>query len=150
VIDMQASDIQGAILPVITDMNFELVGVRSSGQGRHAALRIYVDTPGGINVDDLTKGNRQVRDDLRVAGYDVDGTTREDSSPGVNRPLFTLEHFQRFLESRVKIQMHIPINGQRSFTGLLKSVEGEAIVLEINDETVELPYGDIAKANLHP
>lgn len=146
---MQASDIQAEILPVITDMNFELVGVQATGQGRHAALRIYVDKPGGINVDELTQVSRQVRDVLRVAGYNVDATTLEVSSPGVNRPLFTLDHFKRFLENRVKIQMHIPVNGQRSFTGLLKAVEGETIVLDIDGQTVELSYGDIAKANLH-
>jgi ribosome maturation factor RimP len=148
--NMQLHDIQAHISPVITDMGFELVGLEASGHGRHAVLRLFVDKVGGINVDDLTKVTRQVRDVLRVAGYDVDGTSFEVSSPGVNRPLYTLEHYKRFVGCRLKIQMHLPVNGQKSFTGTLTKVSGDTVSIEVDGQEVVLPFGDIAKAKLSP
>lgn len=147
---MQARDVQDKISPVIADMGFELVGVEASGQGRHATLRLFVDKPGGINIDELTQVTRQVRDVLRVAGYDVDGISFEVSSPGVNRPLYTLKHFEQFKGSRVKIQMHVPVNGQKSFTGTLTEVSGDTVTVVIDGNAVVLPFGDIAKAKLSP
>jgi ribosome maturation factor RimP len=147
---MQARDVQDKITPVIADMGFEVVGVETSGQGRHAVLRLFVDKVGGINIDELTQVSRQVRDTLQVAGFDVDGTSFEVSSPGINRPLYTLKHFEQFKGSRVKVQMHIPVNGRKSFTGTLTEVSGDTITVDVDGQSVVLPFGDIAKAKLSP
>jgi ribosome maturation factor RimP len=147
---MQVRDIQSKIAPVIADMGFELVGLESAGQGRHAALRLYVDKPGGINIDELTKVTRQVRDVLMVSGFDVDGTSFEVSSPGLNRPLYTLKHFEQFKGSRIKVQMHIPVEGRKSFTGILNEVSGDTVTVEVDGQSIVLPFGDIAKAKLSP
>jgi ribosome maturation factor RimP len=147
---VQVLDIQEKISPVISDMGFEVIGLEATGHGRHAALRLYIDKPGGINVDDLTKVTRQVRDMLRVAGYDIDGTTLEVSSPGFDRPLITLKHFEQFVGSRVKVQMHLPVNGQRSFTGTLTKVSGDTVFVNVDGVEAVLPFGDIAKAKLSP
>ena len=147
---MQAVQIQEKIDPVITDMGYELVGVEASGTGRHTTLRLFVDKPGGINIDDLTSVTRQVKDVLRVSGYDIDNATLEVSSPGINRPLYTLKHFEQFIGSRIKVQMHIPQSGRKSFKGTLTAVSGDQITLECDEQAYVLPFGDIAKAKLSP
>lgn len=80
---MQADELKELLSPVIADMGFELVGVEKSDRGRHAFIRLYVDKPGGINIDELASVSRQSRDVMRVAGVDVEATTLEVSSPGV-------------------------------------------------------------------
>lgn len=145
---MQATEIEKILAPTLQDMGFEWVGLEQSGQGRHLTMRVYIDKPGGINIDEIGKAHRQILAQLKVAGVDTDATTLEVSSPGTNRPLFTLEHFQRFAGQRVKVSLHIPQNGQRHFTGVIQSVEGDNVILDVDSETVSLSYGDIAKAKL--
>lgn len=147
---MQATDIQNVIEPYISDKGFELVGVERSGTGRYARLSVFIDKIGGITIDEISSVTPHLISELRVAGYDVDNMLLEVSSPGLARPLFTLAHYERFIGREVKIQLHAPMNGQRLWVGVIQAVNGETIVLALDKETVNLSFGDIAKAKLVP
>lgn len=147
---MQATDIQNIIEPCVNDRGFELVGVERSGTGRYARLAVFLDKEGGITLDDISSVTPQLMSELRVAGFDVDNMNVEVSSPGLARPLFTLAHYERFIGKEVKIQLHVPMNGQRQWVGVIQAVNGETIVLAVDKETVNFTLGDIARAKLIP
>jgi len=139
------------IRPAIEALGFELVGVEQVSQGRHSMLRIYIDHDEGITVDHCAEVSRQVG-----AIFDVEDPihgeyTLEVSSPGVDRPLFTLEQFAKFIGQRVDVKLHLPIEGRRHFKGELLSVEGDELTIELGDEeSLTCTMDDIDKAKLIP
>jgi ribosome maturation factor RimP len=74
----------------------------------------------------------------------------EVSSPGLDRPLFRLEQFEKFVGHQCSIRMKSPIEGQRKFTGVIRSVENDSVILDLSDKTATLPFGLMDKANLVP
>ena len=135
------------IEPAVQALGYELVGVEYLPQGRHSLLRIYIDSPQGIGVEDCAKVSHQVSgvldvDDPIKGHYDL-----EVSSPGLERPLFNPEHFVKHAGSKVKIRLQTPLNGQRNFAGLLQGMRGTDVVMVSEGVEVLLPYSAIAKAN---
>ena len=138
------------IEPAVTGLGYELVGVEHLPQGRHSLLRIYIDSEDGVTVDDCGRVSHQVSGVLDVEDPIRGPYTLEVSSPGLDRPLFTAEHFQRFAGNRVKIQLRAPQQGRRKFSGMLHGMRDEAVVIEQDGEELALPIGAIEKANLVP
>ncbi len=136
--------------PVVESLGFELVDVEFSGTGGHALLRLYIDSHGGVTVDDCATVSHQVSAVLDVEDP-VPGQYRlEVSSPGLDRPLVKRKDFQRFTGETIKVKMSRPNLGRRNFTGTLTRMEGESIVLESGAESFSLPLDDIEKARLVP
>lgn len=136
--------------PVATALGCELWGVEYMAQGRRALLRVYIEKEGGIGVDDCEKVSRQVSSVLDVEDPIQSEYTLEVSSPGMDRPLFKLEQFESNVGETVAVRLRLPFEGRRKFTGLLKGIENDEIVLEVDNEEYVLPYELVDKANIVP
>lgn len=138
------------LAPGVEGLGYELVGVEHLPMGKHSVLRIYIDSPNGITVKDCSDVSHQVSGVLEVEEPIKGQFTLEVSSPGIDRPLFNLEQFKKFVGSDVKLKLYHAIEGQRKITGLIESVEGEEIkVTDIDSSTTfELQMDDIDKANI--
>ncbi|MCP3869947.1 MAG: ribosome maturation factor RimP [Gammaproteobacteria bacterium] len=135
----------------VTGMGYELVGVEFSSRGSAGALlRIYIDHPEGITVDDCAEVSHQVSGVLDVEDPIPGEYQLEVSSPGLDRPLFDREHYERFSGSPVRIKLQVKLEGRRRFEGLLKGVDGDEVLLEMEGELFRLPLSQIEKARLMP
>ena len=144
------SDLCQLIEPIVSGMGYEFVGLEYHPQGKHSILRVYIDKPTGITVDDCGDVSRQVSAMLDVEDPIHGEYSLEISSPGLDRPLFTLAHFEQFIGHNCSVRLKTPLDGQRKFTGVINSVKDDFIGLEINEEIKILPYKMIDKANLIP
>lgn len=136
--------------PHVERQGFELVSVEYKGGAGGGLLRLFIDRPdGGIGLDELGELSRVLGDLLDV--YDpVEGRyTLEVSSPGINRPLTKLVHFERHLDQRVKIRTHRAREGRKSFVGRLVGVSAEGIELEDESSASRqsIAYDEIKEAN---
>jgi ribosome maturation factor RimP len=135
--------------PVIESMGYELVGVEFQGGGGHGTLRVYIDRDEGVSLDDCAAISHQVSGILDVEEPIDQAYDLEISSPGIDRPLFKLADFERFAGQVAKIKLLAGIDGRRNFKGLLSGItDAQQVRLEVDGETFELPYADIARANL--
>lgn len=138
------------IEPVLTAMGYELVGVEYVVQGGRPTLRVYIDAPAGITLDDCQRVSNQVSALLDVEDPVDTAYNLEVSSPGLDRPLFEAKHFVQFIGRLAKIRMKSLVEGRRKFTGVILGVQdGDVIILE-NDQKVVLPLANIEKAHLVP
>jgi len=129
-------------------LGYEFVGLEYKPSSHQSMLRIYIDHENGITVDDCAKVSRQISAVMDVEDPIKNEYTLEVSSPGLDRPLFTAEHYKQFEGGKVKCKLRMPFNGRRNFTGILLEANENNIVLEIDNESVELFIDDIEKANL--
>ena len=134
----------------VQGLGYELVGIEYHPQGRRSLLRVYIDTPAGVNVDDCERASRQISSALDVDDPIPGQYMLEVSSPGLDRPLFTAEHFQRFSGNRVKLRVSPPLDGRRNFSGVLVGMRDDAVVVVQDDEEVEVPLQHIEQARLVP
>lgn len=142
------SEIENLILPAVIALNCELVGCERSASGGQNILRVYVDAENGISLEQVTQVSRQISAVLDVEDPFSSHYSLEVSSPGIDRPLFKLEHYQRFVGQRIKLRLRQPLNRQRNFAGVLLSVSGETITLDTTHGSVEFGFSMIEKANL--
>jgi len=103
-----------------------------------------------VNVDDCERASRQISGVLDVDDPIPGQYMLEVSSPGLDRPLFTAEHFQRFSGSRVKLRVSPPLDGRRNFSGVLVGMRDDAVVVVQDDEEVAVPLQYIEQARLVP
>jgi ribosome maturation factor RimP len=136
------------IEPVVSGLGYELVGIEFDGRQR--VLRVYIDNPAGITLDDCSRVSYQVSGVLDVEDPIPGRYQLEISSPGMDRPLFAPEHFERFKGEMVRLQLARPIEGRRRFKARLLGLEGETVVLKDGEETFRIPYESIEKARLSP
>lgn len=135
---------------VVEPMGYELVGVEYRRGADSGLLRIYIDREGGIQLDDCVTVSRQVSAMLDVEDPLKEAYQLEVSSPGIDRPLFVKEHFERFVGSKVRIKLRMKLNGRKRFEGVLQGVQDENVVLEMDDEMEYLPLDQIDSARLVP
>ncbi|MFI0395715.1 ribosome maturation factor RimP [Paracoccus jiaweipingae] len=140
------------ILPVIEDMGYELVRVRLQG-GRTSLLQIMADRPeGGINVDDCAEISTMVSATLDVEDPIEEAYTLEVSSPGIDRPLTRLKDFATFEGYEARLETTQPIDGRKRFKGVLAGVEGDEVLLNIQEggetQTIGLHFDWLADAKL--
>ena len=135
------------IEPVIAGMGYELVDVQASNGGRF--LRLFIDKPAGINVDDCASVSRQLTRVLEVEGIDFDRL--EVSSPGLDRPLRKAADFTRFAGQKAELRMRrADAGGRRKFSGVLRGAEAGQVRIEVDGQTVALALDDIERAKLVP
>ena len=129
------------ITPVIEDMGYELVRVRLMG-GKTHTLQIMADKPeGGIEVDDCAEISTAVSAILDVEDPIIDAYTLEVSSPGIDRPLTRLKDFETFEGYEAKVETTEMIDGRRRFKGVLQGVEGDEVLVEIEDQGEPVTIG---------
>lgn len=138
------------VAPVAEALGYELWGLELHSPGKSAVVRIYIDSDAGVNVDDCAKVSRQVSSVFDVEDPIAGEYTLEVSSPGMDRPLFTLEQFRQFIGERVKIRLRSMFEGRRKLSGILAGVEGDEVVVAVDDEEYLIPFELIDKANVVP
>ena len=137
--------------PAVTALGCELVGIEYHPSGKHSLLRVYIDKPDGITVDDCSAVSYQVSGLLDVEDPIPGHYTLEVSSPGLDRPLFQARDFERFAGQQVKVRMRFPVEGQRNFRGLLQGLHEQQVVIEEQDgKRVSLPLDQVEQARLVP
>lgn len=144
------SELEALIAPVAESLGCELWGLEYLTQGQTILLRIYIDKEAGIALEDCEKVSRQVSAVMDVEDPISKEYTLEVSSPGMDRPLYKLAHFAAYAGSHVKLRLRVAFEGRRKFSGLLKGVEDDEIVLEVDNEEYLLPHELIDKANVVP
>ena len=139
--------LEGIVESTLGGMGFELVDTQVSGGGRF--LRIFIDRPDGITVENCAEVSRHLSRVLAVEGIDYDRL--EVSSPGLDRPLRKAVDFARFAGSKVDVRMRTPdASGRRRFTGLLRGAQDGVATLEVEGRDMALELNDIDKARLVP
>ncbi len=132
-------------------LGFELVDVELIGGGHSPTLRVYIDSPKGITVDDCADVSRQLSAIFDVEDPIQGSYTLEVSSPGLDRPLVTLEDFLKRIGETVKLRLHRPLDsGRRNFTGQLVEATSKHVVVEVDNERFELAMDAIERARLVP
>ena len=139
--------LEKVVEPVVTGMGYELVDMQVSGGAR--LLRLFIDKPGGITLDDCEAVSRQLMRVLAVEGIDYDRL--EVSSPGLDRPLRKASDFARFAGQKADLRMRVAdATGRRRFVGVLRGVEGESIKVDVDGQAVSLDLGNLDRAKLVP
>lgn len=136
--------------PVVASDGFELVHVELVGQSRNMVLRLYIDKPGGVTVEDCAQVSHQVGVLLDVEDLIPNRYTLEVSSPGLERGLYKKVDFERFAGCEAKIQTYELVEGRRTFQGELLGISGDTVMMRERSlgQDVQLPYQQIRKANL--
>jgi ribosome maturation factor RimP len=136
--------------PVVESMGFVFWGLEFIAQGRQSMLRVFIDHANGINVDDCAAVSRQLSAVLDVEDPITQEYTLEVSSPGMDRPLFTIEQYQQYANHIIELRLRMPFEGRRKFKGQLIGVEQEDIVLVVDEHEYLLPVELIEKAHVVP
>ena len=135
--------------PVVESMGYELVGVEFQGEGRHGTLRVYIDRDSGVSLDDCAAISHQLSGILDVEEPIKQAYDLEISSPGIDRPLFKIVDFERYSGQVARVKLLSGLLGRKNFKGQLLGVtDSKWVNIEVDGEQFDLPYADIAKANL--
>lgn len=134
--------------PAVEALGLQLWGIEHLVRGHSSLLRIYIDSPEGITIDDCEKVSRQVSGILDVEDPLPGEYTLEVSSPGFDRPLFAFEQFSGFVGEVVSLRLRTPIEGRRKFKGVLEKAENEIIALTVDGVLHEIPWQQVDKANI--
>ena len=140
--------VQELVQPAVETLGYELVGIEYLSQGKHSLLRVYIDSEDGINLDDCERVSHQVSGLLDVEDVIHGHYNLEVSSPGLDRPLFTKEQFQRYIGKEVNIRLSIAQQGRKKFKGILRGIDDTNVFLHVDEEEISLPFNAIEKANL--
>ncbi|MCA1826324.1 MAG: ribosome maturation factor RimP [Myxococcales bacterium] len=136
--------------PLAAREGMELIDVELGGAGGRQVLRLYIDKAGGVSLDDCTNMSRSVSTALDVEDP-VDGAyDLEVSSPGLDRPLRTPEHFEKFKGSKVRVKTFAPVIDRKTFVGTLKEYANGEVVVDVDGREFRIPHAQIAKANVVP
>ena len=143
--------LENLLMPVVEDLGYEFVGIEYSTNPKNRLLRLYIDCPEtGVDVDDCETVSREVSAVLDVEEPIPEHYTLEVSSPGVERPLFSAEHFCRFLGETAAVRMHAPQDGRRKFKGRIVRVDDDQVWLNVDGTDWCLALAGMEKARLAP
>jgi ribosome maturation factor RimP len=139
------------IEPVVSEMGYECVGVEYVASGAQSVLRVFIDSDGGIQVNDCAQVSHQLSGVLDVDEPPIKGKYHlEVSSPGIERPLTKVEDFDRFSGQFVEIELFDLLDGQKKFRGFLEGIWKESVCLIENGKPNKIPLNLIKKAFLTP
>ena len=140
--------LQQLLAPIVESLGYELFGCELHRNHRCALLRIYIDRLGSVSLEDCAKISRQISAVLDVEDPISGRYDLEVSSPGIERPLFTIDHYKRYVGNEVMVRLKVPRQGQRNFRGVIKVVEGEKITLQLNEGSLAIDMGEVDKGRL--
>ncbi len=126
----------------------ELVHIEYHHEQRGLVLRIFIDKPGGVTLDDCTLISRQLSDLLDIHIEDSVPYNLEISSPGLDRPLVKEQDFERFKGESARIKIAQPVNGQSNFKGVLMGISEGSVKIKIDEKSIMIPHKLIVKARL--
>ena len=146
----QNSELIELLEPVVMALGYEMLGIEYFKQKDGSLLRLYIDHESGITLDDCARVNHQVIGVLDVHDPIKERYHLEISSPGLDRPLFTLEQFKRYLGQEVKMKFRQKLDGRRKIKGVIKAVEEKAVIVSGGDIDYLIPADVIDSAHLVP
>jgi len=132
--------------PIVAELGFEFIEIEYIKEGAEWYLRIYIDKPGGINIDDCVRVSERVNIELDKNDFGSDKYIFEVSSPGLERPLKTDKDFEKYKGEIVEVSFHSPIDGKNSIDGILKGKKSN--ILEIESDKGHILEIDIEKVSL--
>jgi len=141
---------QAILGPVFEKTPFELVGVEVQTGGKRSVVRIFIDKPGGITIDDISRLTPNISAVLDAQEIIHREYTLEVSSPGLDRPLFLPQHFLQQVGQKIALKTHAPLNNRQNFRGLLQAADENGVALVVEEETYTFSYSDIDKAKVIP
>jgi len=147
---MTGDELATMLEPTVERLGYELADLEVRLGGKSGLVRVFIDKPDGIGLDDCEKVSLAVSALLDVEDPLPGNYSLEVSSPGLDRKLTKVEHFQRFMGETVKVQLRFPKEGRRRFRGQLKAVDDENIVVEVDGESYSLALSMIDTARLVP
>ncbi|MEW9676677.1 ribosome maturation factor RimP [Lentibacillus sp. L22] len=140
------------IQPILQENNLELVDIEYVKEGKDWFLRVYIDKDGGVDIDECGKVSEQLSGKLDKLDPIKEAYFLEVSSPGVERPLKTIEDFTKHINHNVYVKLYEPIDGEKEYEGILTAFQDDTATIEYKVKTrkkqVEIPYKKIAKARL--
>jgi ribosome maturation factor RimP len=144
------STLKALLQPVVEALGCELWGLQLESGGKRKLLRIYIDREEGIAVEDCERVSRQSGAVLDVEDAISGEYVLEVSSPGMDRPLYELAQYERYIGEDVSLRLRFAYDGRRNFKGRLVGVDGDEIVLVVADTEYLFPVEGIDKANVVP
>ena len=137
-----------ALEPTATENGVEIVTVEVVGSRKAPTIRIFIDTPEGVSFDQLSSAQTWIDSIMDEIDPFPGAYTLEVSSPGIDRPLRTPEHFERFAGERVQVVCKGPVDGRARWTGTLLGFADGAVLLDVEGERVALELSGIRRANV--
>jgi ribosome maturation factor RimP len=146
----RADKLRELLTPSVESLGYEVVDVEHHPAPKGGLLRLYIDAPDGITLDDCERVSRQVSAILDVEDPIGGRYNLEVSSPGLDRVLRTTEHFERFVGSDVSVLLRLPRDGRRKFKGVLSAVDGAQVEVRTDSGNASFSLDEIEKARLVP
>ena len=137
-----------ALEPQAAAHNMEIVTVELVGSRKAPTIRVYLDCEGGVGFDELSSAQEWVNKIMDDLDPFPGAYTLEVSSPGIDRPLRTKEHFARFAGEKAQIVLKEPYQGRAKWVGKLAGIDNDMVLLEADGITEQLPYDHIKKAHI--
>ena len=140
--------------PELQGLGYELVEVEFSPGPGGRTLRFYIDRPGetdaGIDAEDCASVSHALLDSIEADDPLPGDYSIEVSSPGLDRVLRTPQHFARYVDNRVKVELRAPRDGRKRYTGMLRRVDGDSIEMDVDNFSVSIRLAEISRARLAP
>lgn len=141
--------LEALLTPIVEGLGFTLWGIEFRSSQKHAHLKVFIARETGITVDHCSDVSHQISGVLDVEDPINVPYTLEVSSPGLDRPLMKIEHFERYVGSTIKVRLSWAVSDRKNFLGKLMSVNMDEIAMELDDgEAVVLPFNAVKRANL--
>jgi len=140
--------VHAMVNPIFSNEGMELVEVEYRREARGWVLRLYVDKEGGVTLDDCTRVSQEVGRILDVEDFISIPYTLEVSSPGLTRTLKSEKDFIKYRNRLIKVKTLDPIENRRQFKGKLLGINENRIEIAMNQEVLQIPLSNVAKANL--
>lgn len=140
-------DLQGLVERSVTQLGYELVDLEISNRGK--LLRVFIDKPEGVTIDDCVLVSNQLGNVLAVEN-DIDYDRLEVSSPGIDRVLKKPADFERFSGQRAQVKLRVPMDTRKKLLGILRGVKADSLLIECEETVIEVALSNIDKARLAP
>ena len=137
-----------AINEMIEKKDMRVANINIGGLTKTPNIQIIIDCAQGISLDDCAFVSKVTNDLITVNGYFDNDYNLEVSSPGINRQLFSVNDFILYKNSIVKVKLKKAINNQKNYLGMIKDVNGQNIIISVDDEEVNIDFKNIKKANI--
>ena len=134
--------------PVLEELGLELLEVQYRREQNGWVLRLIIDRLDGVSLDDCAAASREIGQLLDIEDFIDQAYNLEVSSPGLDRPLKSMDDFKRFTGCKAKIKTVAPIAGEHVFIGRIQQTDGETIILDVGPKEVRIPFPEVAKARL--
>lgn len=144
------TELQDLLEPGAEALGFEVLAVEMTGSPGQSVVRVYIDGPEGVTVDDCARASHQFSAILDVEDPIPGQYTLEVSSPGLDRPLTKARHFQAVVGQQIRVKTDVALEGRKRFRGRLQCADSDSLEMLVDGETYRIPLSRVAKARLVP